>query len=62
VFYGDATRVDLLHAAGAARARALVVAIDDIDDSLKLVGRRAQATIPTCRSWRARATSPICTS
>ena len=37
VFYGDATRVDLLHAAGAAHARALVVAIDDIDDSLTLV-------------------------
>lgn len=37
VFYGDATWVDLLQAAGAAHARALVVAIDDIDDSLKLV-------------------------
>ncbi len=36
VFYGDATRVDLLHAAGAARARALVLAIDDIEDSLAL--------------------------
>jgi glutathione-regulated potassium-efflux system ancillary protein KefC len=38
VFYGDATRVDLLEAAGAARARALVIAIDGVDDSLKLVG------------------------
>jgi len=37
VFYGDATRIDLLHAAGAGHARALVVAIDDIDDSLRLV-------------------------
>jgi glutathione-regulated potassium-efflux system ancillary protein KefC len=37
VFYGDATRADLLRAAGAARARALVVAIDDVDDSLELV-------------------------
>lgn len=36
VFYGDATRVDLLTAAGAAKARALVLAIDDIDDSLAL--------------------------
>ncbi|MFC5463020.1 glutathione-regulated potassium-efflux system protein KefC [Massilia niabensis] len=36
VFYGDATRVDLLHAAGAAKARALVLAIDDIEDSLAL--------------------------
>jgi glutathione-regulated potassium-efflux system ancillary protein KefC len=37
VFYGDATRLDLLQAAGAARARVLVDAIDDIDDSLALV-------------------------
>jgi glutathione-regulated potassium-efflux system ancillary protein KefC len=36
VFYGDATRVDLLYAAGAARARLLVNAIDDVDDSLHL--------------------------
>jgi glutathione-regulated potassium-efflux system ancillary protein KefC len=36
VFYGDATRVDLLHAAGADKARALVLAIDDIEDSLAL--------------------------
>ncbi|HEY8607757.1 MAG TPA: glutathione-regulated potassium-efflux system protein KefC [Noviherbaspirillum sp.] len=37
VFYGDATRVDLLRAAGAEHARVLVVAIDDIDASLALV-------------------------
>ncbi len=37
VFYGDATRVDLLHAAGAANARALVVAIDSVEESLALV-------------------------
>jgi glutathione-regulated potassium-efflux system ancillary protein KefC len=37
VFYGDATRADLLRAAGADKARALVVAIDDIEDSLALV-------------------------
>jgi glutathione-regulated potassium-efflux system ancillary protein KefC len=37
IFYGDATRVDLLRAAGAERARAIVVAIDDIADSLDLV-------------------------
>jgi len=29
VFYGDATRLDILHSAGAASARILVVAIDD---------------------------------
>lgn len=37
VFYGDATRVDLLRAAGAESARLLVVAIDDVEDSLALV-------------------------
>jgi glutathione-regulated potassium-efflux system ancillary protein KefC len=37
VFYGDATRLDLLEAAGAAKARLLVVAIDDVEDNLALV-------------------------
>jgi len=37
VYYGDATRLDLLEAAGAAHAKLLVVAIDDVDDSLTLV-------------------------
>lgn len=36
VFYGDATRLDLLRTAGADRARVIVVAIDDIAQSLKL--------------------------
>jgi glutathione-regulated potassium-efflux system ancillary protein KefC len=37
VFYGDATRLDLLRKAGAAEARVLVVAIDDVQQSLDLV-------------------------
>jgi len=37
VFYGDASRLDLLHAAGAERARLLVVAVDDADKSLEIV-------------------------
>ncbi|MFY9476876.1 MAG: glutathione-regulated potassium-efflux system protein KefC [Aquabacterium sp.] len=37
VHYGDATRLDLLRIAGAASARVLVVAIDDVEQSLKLV-------------------------
>jgi glutathione-regulated potassium-efflux system ancillary protein KefC len=37
IFYGDATRIDLLEAAGAGRAKLLVNAIDDIDDNLELV-------------------------
>ena len=37
VFYGDATRLELLEAAGIGKARALVIAIDNVDDSLALV-------------------------
>ncbi len=37
VFYGDATRLDLLRTAGAATAKAIVVAVDDIEQSLKIV-------------------------
>ncbi len=37
VFYGDATRLDLLRTAGAAHAKILVVAVDDVAQSLKLV-------------------------
>jgi monovalent cation:proton antiporter-2 (CPA2) family protein len=36
-FYGDATRLDLLHAAGAARARLFISAIDDEAKGLELV-------------------------
>jgi len=39
IFYGDATRIDLLEAAGIAKARILVVAIDGMDDSLQLIDR-----------------------
>lgn len=37
VFYGDATRIDLLERAGADEAKLLIVAIDDIEQSLILV-------------------------
>ena len=36
VFYGDATRLDLLRTAGAGTARVLVLAIDDVGQSLKV--------------------------
>jgi glutathione-regulated potassium-efflux system ancillary protein KefC len=36
VFYGDATRLDLLRAAGAADAKLLINAIDDVEENLKL--------------------------
>lgn len=37
VFYGDATRLDLLHAAGAAEAKLLIIAIKDEEKSLALI-------------------------
>ncbi len=37
VFYGDATRLDLLRTAGAATAKILVVAVDDVEQSIKIV-------------------------
>ncbi len=37
VFYGDATRLDLLRTAGAGSARILVVAVDSMEQSIKIV-------------------------
>jgi glutathione-regulated potassium-efflux system ancillary protein KefC len=37
IFYGDATRLDLLHAAGAETALVIVNAIDDVASNLRLV-------------------------
>lgn len=45
VFYGDATRLDLLRTAGAAQAKVLVLAIDDVEQSLK-VAELARAHFP----------------
>jgi glutathione-regulated potassium-efflux system ancillary protein KefC len=45
IYYGDATRLDLLEAAGIQKAKILVVAIDNVDDSLKLV-RLAKENFP----------------
>ena len=36
-FYGDATRLDLLRTAGAATAKVLIVAIDNVDQTLEIV-------------------------
>jgi glutathione-regulated potassium-efflux system ancillary protein KefC len=36
VFYGDATRLDLLRTAGAEQARVLVLAVDNMEQSLKI--------------------------
>jgi voltage-gated potassium channel Kch len=48
VFYGDASRRELLEAAGADRARLLVVAIDDVDKAVEMV-RIAKQHFPGLR-------------
>ncbi|QJR09066.1 Glutathione-regulated potassium-efflux system protein KefC [Usitatibacter rugosus] len=48
VYYGDASRLDLLRAAGAADAKLLVNAIDNVEDSLALVDR-VRANFPNLR-------------
>lgn len=48
VYYGDATRLELLRAAGAAEARLLVVAIDDRDQAEELV-ETARANFPNLK-------------
>lgn len=37
VYYGDGTRLDILHASGAGRARAVLVCVDKPDDAVKIV-------------------------
>src|SRR6201999_643471 len=37
VFYGDATRLDLLHAAGAEHVKVIVNAIDDVESNVRLI-------------------------
>jgi monovalent cation:proton antiporter-2 (CPA2) family protein len=42
VYYGDASRMDLLHAAGCARAKLFVCAVDDKDEATKIVAQVRQ--------------------
>lgn len=37
IYYGDATRLDLLESAGLAHAKLLIIAIDDVEQSLTLI-------------------------
>ncbi|NZA28088.1 cation:proton antiporter [Luteimonas sp. SJ-92] len=43
VYYGDGTRLDVLHASGAHRARAIAVCIDDRAAATRIAGLAAQA-------------------
>lgn len=48
IYFGDASRLDLLEAAGADRARILVIAISDVEASLRIV-QRVQRRFPKLR-------------
>ncbi|MDT8896440.1 monovalent cation:proton antiporter-2 (CPA2) family protein [Halomonas sp. I1] len=48
IYFGDASRLDLLEAAGADRARILVIAISDVEASLRIV-QRVQRRFPRLR-------------
>lgn len=48
IFYGDATRLDLLEAAGAAKAQVLVIAIDDVKKSV-LLAEEARRHFPNLK-------------
>jgi glutathione-regulated potassium-efflux system protein KefB len=47
-YYGDATRMDLLESAGAARAKLLLVAIDDPEGAMRMV-KRVRSRFPQLR-------------
>lgn len=46
IYYGDATRLDLLNAAWLREARVLVIAMDGLEDSLRLA-RMVRETLPS---------------
>jgi glutathione-regulated potassium-efflux system protein KefB len=48
VFYGDASRQDLLHAAGADKATLLLIAVEDTEKALKII-RTAQKHFPNLK-------------
>ena len=45
VYYGDASRLDLLHAAGCARAKLFILAVDDVEQS-KAIAHTVRAHFP----------------
>ncbi len=62
VYFGNPERPDLLRAAGAETAKLLVVALEDMEEMLRVVDDGAAAPSPTCRSSPAPATGamPTC--
>ena len=53
-FYGDASRLELLEAAGAAAAKLLILAIEDESKALPRSSESFSASFRACKFWRAR--------
>ena len=60
IYYGDASRLDLLRAAKAGKAVVFVLAIDDIDASLRTAETVRSSHFPEARHPRPRAQPPAC--
>ena len=58
LYYGDASRLEMLRAAGAGQASVLVIAIDDVEASVTHGGDRPAATSRTLQRPRPGAQSP----
>ena len=62
IFYGDASRPEILEAAQTGKARAFVLAIDDVEASLRTAQHGAPALPARADLRRARATAGTRTS
>ena len=58
VFYGDASRLDLLHAAGAHKAKLLVLSLNDPATSLEVI-EMVKSTSRTSEYWPVPRTDPM---
>ena len=61
IYYGDAGRIDILRAAGADKARAFVLAIDDVESSLR-VAEIVRTNFPNLTIYARARIGPMCTS
>ena len=59
IYCGDASRIDILRAAETQKARAFVLAVNDVEASLR-IAETVRQNFPMCRSMRGRETAPMC--
>ena len=53
VYYGDGTRLDILHAAGAGRAEAVLICVDKGEAAVMIAQHMIRPSSRWCRCWRA---------